>query len=237
MDMVDITTTFLESQKTPLDVVDSLIPRIIDINQKTYKFIALSQSSILSNFKQLSDLGKKIEGLKVETRDIRLESKNSSESHDKEIPEVKKVVEDINQKLGQLLANSCPSNSGGALAVVPPTFTFVDESQPGDVESSGQSGGPSNFTFVQPGGKKRSKTSLSTYIKKTRVDLAPSSVCYFSMYQSTVPELLEQWYHTVGDVLSIEEIDRKYRNAWRKDVRTRQNYHRRHKIIRWLNSF
>lgn len=75
MDMVDITTTFLESQKIPLDVVDSLIPRIIDINQKTYKFIALSQSSILSNFKQLSDLGKKIEGLKLETRDIRLESK------------------------------------------------------------------------------------------------------------------------------------------------------------------
>lgn len=55
------------------------------------------------------------------------------------------------------------------------------------------------------------------------------------MFQSTVPELLEQWYHTVGDVLSIEERDRKYRNAWRKDVRTRQNYYRRHKIIRWIN--
>lgn len=56
------------------------------------------------------------------------------------------------------------------------------------------------------------------------------------MYQSTVPQLVEQWYHTVGEKLSIEERERKYGNSWRKDPNTSQNYYRRNRIINWVNS-
>lgn len=52
---------------------------------------------------------------------------------------------------------------------------------------------------------------------------------------STVPQLIQNWYYSVGDNLSVIEKEKRFGNKWRLDEGTRQKFFKRKRVIRFIH--
>lgn len=52
---------------------------------------------------------------------------------------------------------------------------------------------------------------------------------------STVPQLIQTWYNSVGDNLSVNEKEKRFGNKWRLDEGTRQKFFKRKRVIKFIH--